>query len=91
MDIILCTDKSANNQSGKIATTTKGECFYSEISSTNHPREQASSVGFESEHKSAVTSTTSGSGYQGLAGEHEDPWTLQEALYDQPVCLNTQY
>ena len=86
-----CTDAAANNLSGEIVTTTKGEIAYSELPSTTHPREQGSSGGVKSETKTASTTSNLGSGYKGLVGEHGNPWVPQEALYDQPVSLSTWY
>ena len=56
-----------------------------------HLREKAGSGGVKSETKSASTTATLGSVYEGLVGEHQNPWVPQEVLYDQPVSLNSRY
>ena len=63
--------------------------FLFKQASTTHLIEEACSGGSKSETKGASTTSTLGSGYKELVGEHGNSYVPQEALYDQPVSLST--
>ena len=62
--------------------------FVFKRTSTTHLIEEACSGDGKSETKGASTTSTLGSGYKELVGEHGNSYVPQEALYDQPVSLS---
>ncbi|MCG8624397.1 MAG: hypothetical protein MJE68_20690 [Proteobacteria bacterium] len=84
----VCTDTSAKNHPGEVATTAKGESLYSEVVPNNKRKKHASTSSADVKADNAYSEPTGAptKGYTSLliAGGQKD---TQEALYDQPVSL----
>ena len=90
----VCTDTSAKNHPGEVATTAKGECLYSEVVPRNKRKKRASTssadVKADNVYCNSEPTEAPTEGYTSLllAGGQEDAGAQpQEALYDQPVSL----
>ena len=90
--VCVCTDTSAKNHPGEVATTAKGESLYSEVVPSNKWKKHAStnSADVKADNANSEPTGAPNKGYTSLllAGGQEDTGApSQEALYDQPVSL----
>ena len=86
----VCTDTSAKNHPGEVATTAKGESLYSEVVPSNKRKKRASTNSADMKVDNVYSEPTGAptKGYTSLllaGGQRDTGAPSQEALYDQPV------